>query len=122
MDWLRSEDLKEEKNVTASNTIIAVRRLCTLALPTGRSEAPGGNTQVAPKVHTFDVVRSTLEKHAVAVAWGPDELGERGRLARLLDRQRWALKAVVGLGDVLIHRAVENCRTTLMRGWRGVRW
>ena len=24
MDWLRSEDLKEEKNVTASTTIIAV--------------------------------------------------------------------------------------------------
>jgi hypothetical protein len=28
MDWLRSEDLKEEKNVTASTIIIAVDPLC----------------------------------------------------------------------------------------------
>ena len=28
MDWLRSEDLKEEKNVTAPTTIIAVHALC----------------------------------------------------------------------------------------------
>jgi hypothetical protein len=28
MDWLRSEDLKEEKNVTAPITIIAVHALC----------------------------------------------------------------------------------------------
>jgi len=33
MDWLRSEDLKEEKNVTASTTIIAVPS--TLASPRG---------------------------------------------------------------------------------------
>ena len=30
MDWLRSEDLKEEKNVTAPGTIIAVYALCRL--------------------------------------------------------------------------------------------
>jgi hypothetical protein len=30
MDWLRSEDLKEEKNVTAPTTIIAVYALCRL--------------------------------------------------------------------------------------------
>jgi hypothetical protein len=28
MDWLRSEDLKEEKNVTAPVVIIAVHALC----------------------------------------------------------------------------------------------
>jgi hypothetical protein len=28
MDWLRSEDLKEEKNVTAPIAIIAVHALC----------------------------------------------------------------------------------------------
>ncbi len=28
MDWLRSEDLKEEKNVTAPTAIIAVHALC----------------------------------------------------------------------------------------------
>jgi len=28
MDWLRSEDLKEEKNVTAPRVIIAVHALC----------------------------------------------------------------------------------------------
>ena len=30
MDWLRSEDLKEEKNVTAPTTIIAAYALCRL--------------------------------------------------------------------------------------------
>jgi hypothetical protein len=34
MDCLRSEDLKEEKNVTASIAIIAVH--CTLSLPSAR--------------------------------------------------------------------------------------
>jgi hypothetical protein len=28
MDWLRSEDLKEEKDVTAPTPIIAVKALC----------------------------------------------------------------------------------------------
>ena len=38
MDWLRSEDLKEEKVVTASFFIIAVRRPGI----TGPSQAAGG--------------------------------------------------------------------------------
>jgi len=33
MDWLRSEDLNEEKNVTASMVIIAVEAYCSLSLP-----------------------------------------------------------------------------------------
>jgi len=33
MDWLRSEDLNEEKNVTASAAIIAVEAYCSLWLP-----------------------------------------------------------------------------------------
>lgn len=33
MDWLRSEDLNEEKNVTASLIIIAVESYCSLSLP-----------------------------------------------------------------------------------------
>jgi hypothetical protein len=38
MDWLRSEDLKEEKNVTASMVIIAVEVViyCSLSLPSGQ--------------------------------------------------------------------------------------
>jgi hypothetical protein len=32
MDWLRSEDLKEEKNVTAPETIIAVEEPIALCL------------------------------------------------------------------------------------------
>jgi hypothetical protein len=37
MDWLRSEDLKEEKNVTAPIVIIAVRALCRLEEAAGRT-------------------------------------------------------------------------------------
>lgn len=39
MDWLRSEDLNEEKNVTASAVIIAVGVYCCLSLARGVREA-----------------------------------------------------------------------------------
>jgi hypothetical protein len=41
MDWLRSEDLKEEKNVTASTPIIAFRGLCRWR--NGQAAAGGQN-------------------------------------------------------------------------------
>ncbi len=37
MDWLRSEDLKEEKNVTAPIVIIAVHALCRFEEAAGRT-------------------------------------------------------------------------------------
>jgi len=39
MDWLRSEDLNEEKNLTASMVIIAVEAYHSLSLPNGVHEA-----------------------------------------------------------------------------------
>ena len=44
MDWLRSEDLKEEKNVTAPTVIIAVHALC-------RFEEALGATQVYSRLN-----------------------------------------------------------------------
>jgi hypothetical protein len=35
MDWLRSEDLKEEKGVTAPWLIVAVEAHCVLSLSSG---------------------------------------------------------------------------------------
>ena len=37
MDWLRSEDLKEEKNVTTPIVIIAVHALCRFEEAAGRT-------------------------------------------------------------------------------------
>ena len=42
MDWLRSEDLNEEKNVTASMVIIAVKADCSLWLRRAFTEQSEG--------------------------------------------------------------------------------
>src|SRR5260370_599434 len=46
MDWLRSEDLKEEKNETAPIVIIAVNALCRFEEAVGDHHVPGRVTLV----------------------------------------------------------------------------
>ena len=52
MDWLRSEDLKEERNVTTPVVIIAVYALCRL-------EKAAGRTQVYSRLNASDRLRAT---------------------------------------------------------------
>ena len=52
MDWLRSEDLKEERNVTTPIAIIAVYALCRL-------EKAAGRTQVYSRLNVSDRPRAT---------------------------------------------------------------
>ena len=49
MDWLRSEDLKEEKNVTAPSLIIAVKERVTLCRWRGAQGVPLGMHRISPE-------------------------------------------------------------------------
>jgi hypothetical protein len=73
MDWLRSEDLKEEKDVTAPITMIAgTERPCTLAWPRG-CEAYDGDMR---RFHVEHSASSSLDLTAVVellVREEPDE-------------------------------------------------
>jgi hypothetical protein len=59
MDWLRSEDLKEEKNVTAPILIVAVHALCRCQMPQGG----GGSVWLS----TGMVIRSALWETVVCL-------------------------------------------------------
>ena len=50
MDWLRSEDLKEEKNVTAPMFIIAVHALCRFEEAAGRTIGYEQNRSRIPRL------------------------------------------------------------------------
>jgi hypothetical protein len=52
MDWLRSQDLKEERNVTTPVVIIAVYAL-------GRLEKATGRTQVYSRLNASDRLGAT---------------------------------------------------------------
>jgi hypothetical protein len=54
MDWLRSEDLKEEKNVTAPVTIIAVREPIALCRSRGAQGVPLGMSRMHPECPDSD--------------------------------------------------------------------
>ena len=58
MDWLRSEDLKEEKNVTAPVVIIAVVETMHPSLPTGRQTNGFPCRSVARRCSRVSLLRS----------------------------------------------------------------
>ena len=83
MDWLRSEDLKEEKNVTAPIAIIAVQALCRSHAVARRTVGHAANESrthrsmtncsrfilhplIVPVIMSNDSVSSTTFDHSVA--------------------------------------------------------
>jgi hypothetical protein len=63
MDWLRSEDLKEEKNVTASTTMIA-------ALPLSRHQEAGAVWGRGPFFHGINL-HAAAEQNGRVVSKNP---------------------------------------------------